>query len=122
MDDGSNRTGYCSPATSPIADRFKEDLLDVLQCDIGARPDAPTPNDLAPDLQAVSIEGDRLILRFEPSAGDAVRRFAAAECVCCGRMGWAVSETPHAVILTVSGTPAQLQIMAMGWPARECSL
>lgn len=90
MDDGSDGTGYCSPATSAISDRFSEDILEVLQCDIWARPGAPTPDDLAADLRTVSSEGDRLVLRFAHSAADAVRQFAAAECVCCGGMGWEV--------------------------------
>jgi len=121
MDDGGG-TGYCSPAPSSIADRFTKDMLEVLQCDIGARPDAPTPDDLAPDLHAVSIEGDRLVLRFAHAGADAVRQFAAAECVCCGGMSWEVSETADAVLLTVSGTPAQMEIMATAWPLPETAL
>jgi MerR family copper efflux transcriptional regulator len=122
MDDGSGGAGYCSPSTSSIADRLTEDMLEVLQCDIGARPDAPTPDDLAPNLQSASIEGDQLVLRFERSAIEAVRQFAAAECVCCGGMGWEVSETADVVVLTVSGSRAQVEVMATAWPVPEAAL
>ncbi|MBN9492826.1 MerR family transcriptional regulator [bacterium] len=122
MDDGSAGAGYCSPSTSSIADRFTEDMLEVLQCDIGARPDAPTPDDLAPNLQSVAIARDQLVVRFERSAAEAVRQFAAAECVCCGGMGWEVSETADVVDLTVSGTRAQLEVMATAWPVPEAAL
>lgn len=122
MDDGTSGPGYCSPSTSSIADRFTEDMLEVLRCDIGARPDAPTPDDLAPYLQSVSIDGDQLVLRFDRQAIDAVRQFAAAECVCCGGMGWEVGEENASVVLTVSGTPAQLEVIATAWPVPEAAL
>jgi len=120
MDDGTSRPSYCSPAASS-ADRFSEDVLEVLQCDIGARPAAPAPDDLAPYLQSLAIEGEHLVVRFERSAIDAVRQFAAAECVCCGGIGWEVSETANSVVLTVSGTPAQLEVIATAWPVPEAA-
>ncbi len=122
MDDGTSRPSYCPPAASSVADRFSEDMPEVLQCDIGARPDAPTPDDLAPYLLSWAIEGEHLVVRFERSAFDAVRQFAAAECVCCGGIGWEVSKMANSVVLTVSGTRAQLGVIATAWPAPEAAL
>lgn len=62
------------------------------------------------------------MLRFESSAIEAVRQFAAAECVCCGGMGWEVTETADVVVLTVSGTPAQLEVMATAWRVPDAAL
>ena len=122
MDDVGGGPGRCSPVASSVGKRFTQDILEVLQCDIGARPDAPTPDDLARDLRTATIAGCRLVLSFRRSAVDAVRRFSAAECVCCSGMGWEVSETADAVVLAVSGTPAQLEIIATAWPRPEASL
>ncbi|MGE3075169.1 MAG: MerR family transcriptional regulator [Dehalococcoidia bacterium] len=116
MDDGNSGATRCLPVTSPVGRHFSDDRLEVLQCDIGARPDAPTPDDLARDLRAMKIESDRLVLSFGLHVAEAVRQFAAAECVCCSGMGWEVSETTESVLLTVSGTRAQLEIIATSWP------
>lgn len=122
MDGLGGGLGRCSPVAPSAGERFTQDILDVLQCDIGARPDAPTPDDLARDLRTAAIAGGRLVLSFRRSAVDAVREFAAAECVCCAGMGWEVSETADDVVLAVSGTPAQLEIIATAWPRPEVAL
>lgn len=59
------------------------------------------------------------MIRFELSAAGAVRQFAAAECVCCRSIGWEVSETTDSVVLTVTGTRAQLDVIATAWPVPE---
>jgi hypothetical protein len=92
-----------------------DDALDVLSCDIGARPhDAPTPDDLAPALRGLRREGATLALEFDPAAADTVVAFAAAEQRCCAGIGWEV-ERGVAVTLRVRATPAQLDQLAEFW-------
>ena len=64
----------------------------------------------------------RLVIKFVPAALAAVRQFAAAECICCGGMGWAVEETAEGVQLSVSGTSEQLHVLAAAWPLPEVEL
>jgi hypothetical protein len=37
-------------------------------------------------------------------------------------MGWEVSETADVVVLTVSGSRAQVEVMATAWPVPEAAL
>lgn len=106
--DGATQEAYCMPAPLTPAERFRAEAIEILQCDIDARPEAPTIDDLAPHLASVAVEGELLIARFAPGALDLVSAFAAAECVCCGGLGWQVASSVESVTLSVTGTPPQL--------------
>jgi hypothetical protein len=86
------------------------DLIDLVACDIGARPkDAPLFDVLAPHILAVERSSIALRITFAPEAVDDVEAFAAAERICCSTLGFDVERDP--VVLTVTATPAQLDAM-----------
>lgn len=58
MDDVGGGQERCSTVSS-VGKRLTEDILEVLECDIGTRPNAPTPDDLVRDLRTIRIESDR---------------------------------------------------------------
>jgi DNA-binding transcriptional MerR regulator len=113
--DGTNGEGHCQSGAGG-GRRFTDETLDVLQCDIESRPNAPTADDLAQYLLGAQIDGSTLHVRFRKDGETAVREFAAAECVCCGGLGWKVSVGEETIILAVSGTPKQLRLLVAAWP------
>lgn len=106
--DDSPSEAYCMPVPLTPAERFRAETLELLQCDIDSRPEAPTIDDLAPGVKSITVAGDRLVIGFEPSAAESVAAFAAAECVCCGGLAWQVEQTDVALMLAITGTAEQL--------------
>ena len=121
MDEGGDQQ-YCEPASNVPTARFSGEMLDVLdllQCDIGARPMAPTPDDLAPYFLGAATGAGALVARFVPAAASALRQFVAAEQVCCAGLGWHVTDEADAVVLAIRGTPAQVEALASVWQTPE---
>jgi hypothetical protein len=81
------------------------DLLEILACDISARPPAPGPGDLEPFIAAVVREPDAVVVSFDPAAADTFQAFAEAERQCCTDIGWDIVPGPA---LRITATPAQL--------------
>ncbi len=87
----------------------REDLLEVVGCEIGKRPiHAPTMDDLAPHLLCVERERGAITVRFAPEALAMLKAFVEAERECCAGIGWTVSEGPD-VALRIEAGPAQLE-------------
>ena len=58
----------------------REDLLEVVGCEIGKRPaQAPTMSDLGPHVVGVERRSDAITIWFAPEALAALREFVAAE-------------------------------------------
>ncbi len=90
----------------------REDLLEVVGCEIGKRPtQAPTMDDLGPHLLGVRRQSDSITLRFAPEALATLKAFVEAERECCAGIGWTVSEGPD-VALRIEAGPAQLDAFA----------
>jgi hypothetical protein len=90
----------------------REDLLEVLACEIGKRPaQAPTMDDLGPHLLGVERQSDSMTARFAPEALTMLKAFVEAERQCCAGIGWIVSEEPD-VALRIEAGPAQLDAFA----------
>ncbi len=86
----------------------REDLLEVVGCEIGKRPtQAPTMDDLGPHLLAVQRQSDSITVRFAPEVLATLKAFVEAERECCAGIGWTVSEGPD-VALRIEAGPAQL--------------
>ena len=81
------------------------DLLEVLACDISARPPAPGPADLHPFVVGVVREQGALLVRFEAAGLDLLTRFVEAERECCPDIGWGIVAGPA---VRISATPTQL--------------
>jgi len=91
----------------------REDLLEVVGCEIGKRPaDAPTLDDLGQHLLGVQRESDSITVRFAPEALVTLKAFVEAERQCCADIGWAVSDGPD-VALRIEAGPAQLEAFAV---------
>ncbi len=90
----------------------REDLLEVVGCEIGKRPvQAPTLDDLGPHLLGVQRQSDSITVRFAPEALATLKAFVEAERQCCAGIGWTVSEGPD-VALRIEAAPAQLDALA----------
>ncbi len=91
----------------------REDLLEVVGCEIGKRPaNAPTLDDLGQHVLGVQRESGSITLRFAAEALATLKAFVEAERECCGGIGWTVSERPD-VALRIEAGPAQLEAFAV---------
>ncbi len=89
----------------------REDRLEVLACDIAARPaGAPTFEDVAPSVVAVARDGASITVEFALEAADAVAALVAAEQKCCSDLTWELRRD-SSVRLRVGGTPPQLDVL-----------
>jgi hypothetical protein len=93
----------------------RNDLLEVLNCELGVRPEAPGPDELARWFRSVRREGHTVEFEFDPEAAVAVQAFAAAEQVCCADLQWDVELLAGAIRLRVTGTPAQADVLSGLW-------
>ena len=85
----------------------REDIIEVVGCDIESRPMAPGLDELR--LLAVSIQRTvtSIDVEFPLSALDIVESFAAAERVCCAGIQWDV-ETSSVVTLRIGSSDLAL--------------
>ena len=91
------------------------ELLNVLSCDIGARPaGAPSFDDIRPHLLTVRRDGATLTLTFHHSGAGLVQAFVVAETLCCGGIGWQFHASPTPT-LTVEAPPDQLEALESMW-------
>jgi len=92
----------------PVAEN--EDLLDVLACEIDARPkDAPSFADLQSAILGVAREEGAVRVEFDPARRDDVRRLVEAERLCCAGIGWDLREGPG-LTLRIVAAPGQLDV------------
>ena len=90
----------------------REDLLEVVGCEIGKRPaQAPTMSDLGPHVVGVERQSDAITIRFAPEALATLREFVEAERECCAGIGWSVTERPD-VALRIEASPEALDAFA----------
>ena len=90
----------------------REDLLDVVACEIDRRPAAPVFADLKPHVVGFSREPEVLTISFAPEARETLEAFAEAERQCCAGIGWFVSDGPQ-VSLRIEAGPDALDALAM---------
>lgn len=91
----------------------REDLLEVVSCELGKRPaQAPTMDDVKPHRLGVERQSDSITVRFLPEALVTLKAFVEAERQCCAGIGWSVSEGPDEVALRIEAGPAQLEAFA----------
>ncbi len=94
------------------SERFGGELIEVLACDIGARPKAaPTIFDVAPHIVSVERGVGSLRIAFAAEAARDVEAFAEAERTCCAGIEWHVERGPAEVVLTIGATEGQLDAL-----------
>lgn len=83
------------------------EILEVLACDIGARPaGAASIVDIEPYRLNTARTDEHVAIAFARDALPFLREFVAAEQVCCSTIGWHLDE--ESVVLRISATEAQL--------------
>jgi hypothetical protein len=89
----------------------REELLDVLVCDIAARPKgAPSFFDVQSAIRRVQREDGALLVEFDPANAEQVEQLVAAERLCCAEIGWELTRGTN-VELRIRARPAQLDIV-----------
>jgi len=96
----------------------REDLLDVVQCDIERRPEAPLIADLEPHIRGVSRQPEVLTISFAPEARETLEAFVEAERQCCAGIGWTVSHGPDVALRIEAGAEA-LDALAMLFETKD---
>ncbi len=123
LDEPTASETYCAPGGSPTMFKnviSEDDLLDVLSCDLGARPPgAPTATDLAPHYNGHELRDGALVVLYDSEASVMLAAFAAAESRCCSGLDWAVAPAAESVELRIKGSPVQLEALAAMWSSRE---
>ena len=90
----------------------REELIDVIECEIDRRPEAPVIADLAPHLIGVSRQPEALTVSFSPEARETLEAFVEAERQCCAGIGWFASDGPQVTLRIEAGADA-LDALAM---------
>ena len=90
--------------------RREDELIEVLGCEIDARPAAPGPEALAPFVQSASHSPMALTIDLDEAAREAAEAFVAAEKVCCSNIGWQLEDTPR-FRLRMTAVPQQLSVL-----------
>ena len=88
-----------------------DELLDVLDCDVEARPEAPGVDTLAPFLRSAQRGPGELVLEIDQAGSALAEAFVAAECVCCATIGWELVEGPP-LRLRITATELQVEALA----------
>ena len=95
-----------------MKDLPREDLLEVLSCDIELRPRAPVIGDLEPHVTGITRDDCALTVHFSPGAKETLEAFVEAERQCCAGIGWQVSECPD-VALRIEAGPEALDALSL---------
>jgi hypothetical protein len=104
-----------SGATEPVDELMKkqpdaEDMIDVLVCDIQARPrGAPSIFDVSPYIESVVRSPESISISFAGAGAADVAAFVEAERLCCAAIDWRLEVGP-AVVLTIGASPNQLDV------------
>src|SRR5262249_15005535 len=102
---------YAGERSSMSTNIDRDDLLDVLVCDIGARPKwAPSFFDLQPAIRRVQLQAGAMVAEFDPGNAEQVEQLVAAERLCCAGIGWDLTQGAT-VELRIRAQPAQLDLM-----------
>jgi hypothetical protein len=101
-------------------------VLDVLGCEIGARPKgAPSFDDVAGAVRGVRREAGALVVDYDPSAAEKLEAVVEAERLCCADIGWHLERVTPAeggppeggpagvVRLRIEASPARLDVLGL---------
>jgi hypothetical protein len=91
------------------------ELIEVLDCDLGARPKA------APGIDGLLLYARRaartpgaLVVEFDEGEADTLAAFVEAERLCCAGIGWEI-ERDTGLRLRISASEAQLSVIESLW-------
>jgi len=97
--------------SSPPAD----EIIEVLDCDLGVRPAAAPPVDaLLPHVRGVIPANGALLVDFDEQAVRTLEAFVEAERLCCAGIGWEIEHGP-ALRLRITANKVQLEAIKSLW-------
>jgi len=90
--------------------RPDRELIEVLGCEIDARPAAPGAEALAPFVQSAWHSAMALTIDLDEAGRETAEAFVAAEKVCCSTIGWQLENAPR-FRLRITAEPQQLSAL-----------
>ncbi len=87
-----------------------DDLLDILACDIEARPGDAPGIEIGQYARAIKRTDGEVVIDFDPAAVASVEASAAAERVCCSSITWRVEQAPS-LRLRIGASSEQLDVI-----------
>lgn len=98
-----------------MANERRNEIIEVLDCDLGARPQAdPGIDALLPYVRGATRMSDAILVEFDERAVQMLEAFVEAERLCCAGIGWEIDRT-SGLGLRISATDAQLTAIESLW-------
>ena len=98
-----------------MATERRGEIIEVLDCDLGARPKAsPGIDALLPLVRAARRTPDAVVVQFDERAASTLAAFVEAERLCCAGIGWEI-EGDDGLRLRISATGEQLTAIESLW-------
>ncbi|MGH9203968.1 MAG: hypothetical protein ACRD2A_22300 [Vicinamibacterales bacterium] len=95
----------------------RDEIIEVLDCDLGARPKtAPGIDALLPHVRAATRTSGAVLVEFDDKAAPTLQAFVEAERLCCAGISWEIERTAG-LRLRISATDAQLSAIESLWKA-----
>ena len=98
-----------------MANVRQSDIIEVLDCDLSARPQAaPGIDALLPYVRRATRMPSAVLVEFDERAAHTLEAFVEAERLCCEGIGWEIDRT-SGLRLRISATDAQLTAIESLW-------
>ena len=99
--------------------RVREDIIEILDCDLEARPTAaPGIDSLLPHVRGVARSTVALTVEFDERVTDTLTKFVEAERLCCAGIAWEI-EHGQSLRLRITANEAQLRAIESLWVDKE---
>jgi hypothetical protein len=96
----------------------RDEIIEVLDCDLGARPKAaPGIGALLPHVRASNRTDGAIVVDFDAEAAETLAAFVEAERLCCAGIGWNI-EGDAGLRLRITAGEAQLSAIQSLWKSR----
>ena len=98
-----------------MATRRRDEIIEILDCDLGVRPEAaPGIDALLPHVLGVSRTPVALLVEFDTQARTTLEAFVEAERLCCAGIGWTI-ERDGGLRLRITALEAQIAAIESLW-------
>jgi hypothetical protein len=98
-----------------LATERRDEIIEVLDCDLGVRPKAaPGVDALLPYARGATRGNGELIVEFDERAAETLAAFVEAERLCCAGIGWEIEREPR-LRLHITATDEQLNAVESIW-------
>jgi hypothetical protein len=93
----------------------RDEIIEVLDCDLGVRPKAaPGIDALIPYVRTVSRTSGALTVDFDSGVADTLEAFVEAERLCCAGIGWEI-ERDAGIRLRINADETQITAIESIW-------